>query len=102
MWRNFLHEGIYDEVVDNIEPIIKSYKSYKAGENLIKHLSRPTLYVYVPKGYGIGCDCPWEPEHQCLIIIRNNELLYVGPSECLDAWGDEDDYYCIWNDENEE
>lgn len=75
-WRNFLHEGIYDEVVDNIEPIIKSYKSYKAGENLIKHLSRPTLYVYVPKGYGIGCDCPWDPEHKCLIIIRNNELLY--------------------------
>jgi len=103
MYSEWKEMGIYDEIVDNIEPVMKSYK---VGENLIKYLSRPTLYVYAPQGdgigYGIGCDCTWEPEHQCLIIIRNDELLYVGPSDCLDAWGDEDDYYCIWNDENEE
>ena len=95
--------GIYDEIVNEIEPVMEGYKS---GRNLIEYLSEPTLYVYPPKGdgigYGIECDCPWEPEHQCLIIIRNDELLYVGQSDGLDAWGDEDDYYCIWHDEDTE
>ena len=27
-------------------------------------------------------------------------IMYVGPSEGEDPWGDEDDYYCIWEDED--
>lgn len=101
MYSEWKEMGIYDEIVNEIEPVMEGYKS---GRNLIEYLSEPTLYVYPPKGdgigYGIECDCPWEPEHQCLIIIRNDELLYVGQSDGLDAWGDEDDYYCIWHDED--
>ncbi len=51
-------------------------------------------------GYGIECECPWEPEHQCIILIRNNNVVYVGPSEGNDPWQDENEYYCIWNDED--
>jgi hypothetical protein len=79
---------------------------YKTGKNLIDYLSEPTLYIYAPQGddigYGIECDCPWEPEHQCLILIRNDKLLYVGQSEGLDSWCDEEEYYCIWHDEDME
>lgn len=103
MYEEWKEMGIYDELVNELESVMDAYK---AGKNLIDFLSRPTLYVYPPQGngigYGIECDCPWEPEHQCLIIIRNNELLYVGQSDGLDAWCDEDDYYCIWNDEDAE
>ena len=47
-------------------------------------------------GYGIECDCPWEPEHSCLILVRNEKLLYVGESDSLDPWGEAEDYHCIW------
>jgi hypothetical protein len=101
MYAEWKAMGIYDSIVDEIEPIMEDYKNSK---NLIKYLSKPTLCVYSPKddgiGYGIECDCPWEPEHQCLIIIRNDELLYVGQSDGLDAWNEEEDYYCIWHDES--
>ncbi len=102
MYDEWKAMGIYEEIVEDIEPVMEGYKS---GRNLIEYLSRPTLYVYPPNGdgigYGIECECPWEPEHQCLIIIRNDELLYAGPSDGLDAWGDEEDYYCIWHDNAE-
>ena len=49
-------------------------------------------------GYGIECECPWEPEHQCCILIRNDKVVYVGTSEGLDPWGEEDDYHCVWDD----
>ncbi len=101
MYNEWNCMGIYDEIIDEIETVMEGYKS---GKNLIEYLFQPTLYVYAPQGddigYGIECDCPWEPEHQCLILIRNNELLYVGQSDGLDAWGNEEDYYCIWHDEN--
>lgn len=100
MYAEWKEMGIYDEIVDEIEPVMKGYKS---GKNLIEYLSRPTLYIYSPKGdgigYGIECDCPWEPEHQCLIIIRNDELLYVGQSDGRDAWSNKKDYYCIWDED---
>ena len=47
-------------------------------------------------GYGIECDCSWEPEHSCLILVRNEKLLYVGESDGLDPWGEVEDYHCIW------
>lgn len=94
---------IYGRIVDALEHVMEGYKS---GKKLIEYLSKPTLYVYAPNGdgvgYGIECNCLWEPEHQCLIIIRNSDLLYVGPSCGLDAWGDSEDYYCIWHDADAE
>jgi hypothetical protein len=103
MYDEWKEMGIYEEIVDEIEPVMAGYKT---GKNLIDYLSEPTLYIYAPQGddigYGIECDCPWEPEHQCLILIRNDKLLYVGQSEGLDSWCDEEEYYCIWHDEDME
>ena len=88
---------IYDEIVVEIEPV---KQGYEAGENLLSYLSNPTLRVYPQEmdesGYGIECDCPWEPEHLCLILVRNEKLLYVGESDGLDQWGEVEDYQCIW------
>ena len=95
---------IYDEIAEETEKVAKEYED---GASLITFLSHPRLYVELPEdedfegeiGYCIESDCPWEPEHQCSIIIRGDELKYVGPSEGNTPWDDDDEYYCIWNDE---
>ncbi|MBP3746651.1 MAG: hypothetical protein J6I47_04215 [Ruminococcus sp.] len=60
------------------------------------------MYIDAPEGEGIGycivADCPWELEHQCEIIIRDDTVLYTGPCEVDTPRGDEDDYYCIWEE----
>ena len=77
---------------------------WPSGVALIEFLYKPTMYIYAPKGdeigYCIECECPWEPEHQCNIVIRGDKVLYVGPSEGEDPWGDDEDYYCYWEDED--
>ena len=97
---------IYDDIVVNTE---KSIEAYNSGEQLVSCLSNLRLYVELPEeeydeeiGYCIEADCPWEPEHQCSIIIRGDEVKYVGPSEGNTPWDDDDEYYCIWNDLDEE
>lgn len=98
-WNDF--GDVYGDIAQSLEPVMDGYKG---GTQLIAYLSKPTLYVFPQLkneiGYGLECECPWEPEHQCSIMIRNDKVVYVGPSEGEDPWGDEDDYYCIWNDED--
>lgn len=100
MYNEWREMEIYAEIAQSLEPIMEGYQT---GKYLIQYLSHPTLYVDPQRnddiGYCIECDCPWEPEHQCLMIIRNNDVLYVGPSEGLDPWGKDEDYACIWNEE---
>lgn len=97
-WNNF--GDMYGDIAQSLEPIMDEYKS---GTQLVTYLYKPKLYVFPQLeneiGYGLECECPWEPEYQCSIMIRNDKVVYVGPSEGEDPWGDEDDYYCIWNDE---
>ncbi len=98
MYEEWKAMGIFSDIVKRLEPILEAYKS---GQKLITFLSEPTLFVYPPQdgiGYGIACNCPWEPEHQCLILMRNDSLLYVGQADALDAWEDEDAYHCVWQD----
>lgn len=75
---------------------------YKGKENILEYLSNLHMYVFYPKddriGYNIECDCTWEPEQQCSIIIRENEVLYAGPSEGFNAWSD-GEFFCIWEDQ---
>ena len=96
-WQGF--EDIYGDIAKSLESVMKEYKE---GKSLVSFLYRPTLYVFPQLeneiGYGLECECPWEPEHQCMMLIRNNKVVYVGPSKGNDPWQDEDDYYCIWND----
>ncbi len=85
----------------NIKTAIQDFND---GNSLFKYLTKPTLYIELPEnideiGYVIQTECPWEPEHMCVIIIRENELKYVGPSEGNTPWDDDDEYYCIWNDD---
>lgn len=100
-WGDF--SDIYGDIADSLKPIMDGYNE---GKQLITYLYAPTLYVFPQLeneiGYGVVFECPWEPEHQCSIMIRNDKVVYVGPSEGEDPWGDEDDYYCIWNDTDED
>lgn len=97
-WKDF--GGMYGDIEESLKPVMDGYRQ---GTELVTYLYKPMLYVYPQMeneiGYGIECECPWEPEHQCNILIRNDKVLYVGPSEGLDPWCDESEYYCIWNDE---
>lgn len=103
MYDEWKEMDIYDDIVADTE---KAVEVYNAKESLITCLSRPRLYVELPEdetdveeiGYCIETECPWEPEHQCSIIIRGDEVKYVGPSEGNTPWDDDDEYYCIWND----
>lgn len=100
MYDEWAAMGIYDRIVDSCKDVMEKHDK---GSRMSAFLSRPTLCVYPQKngdvGYGIECDCPWEPEHQCLILIKNDECVYVGPSEMLDPWSDKEDLHCVWNDE---
>ncbi len=106
MYNEWKAMGIYDDIADDTEQTIEAYN---AGKRLITCLSNPCLYVELPEdetnveeiGYCIEADCPWEPEHQCSIIIRSDAVKFVGPSEGNTPWDDDDDYYCIWNDSSE-
>ena len=97
--------GIYEDIAEETD---KAVEAYESGRELFSFLSEPCLYIELPEdgtdeiGYEIVADCPWEPEHQCSIIIRENELKYVGPCEGNTPWDDEDEYYCIWLDEDSE
>ncbi len=103
MYDEWKEMGIYDDIAADTA---KAVEAYEAGKQLLSCLSRPHLYVELPEdeeyagmiGYTIGSDCPWEPEHQCSIIIREDEVVYVGPSEGNTPWDDDDEYYCIWNE----
>ena len=94
--------GIYEDIAEDTE---KAVRAYEAGKDIFSFLKNPVLTVELPEeetddiGYELNADCPWEPEHQCSVIIRENELKYVGPCEGNTPWDDDDEYYCIWLDE---
>ena len=74
MYDEWKSMGTYAEIVDTIEPVMQGYQ---AGKSLLAFLSNPTLCIYPQQGqdtgYGIECDCPWEPEHACLSLIHISE-----------------------------
>lgn len=96
MYDEWAAMGIYEQIVDSLKDV---KEGYAAGRKMSAYLSEPGMIVYPQKngeiGYGIECQCPWEPEHQCLILIRNDECVYVGPSEMLDPW-DEEYLHCVF------
>lgn len=89
---------MYQGIVDSLKPVMDSYES---GEKLSFYLSDPTLIVYAQNegeiGYGIECGCPWEPEHKCLILIRNDDVVYVGSSGGQEPWAAKENLRCIWD-----
>ena len=93
-WGDF---DIYDNIVDSINEKIPERIF---GREILKFISSPRMYIMPPKenipGYNIECDCVWEPEHGLDWIIRGNRTLYVGQSEGLGAWCDDDEYEDIF------
>ena len=99
MYDEWAAMGIFDNIVDSLKPVKEAQSE---GEPLSSFLSNPSLSVQHQKqgevGYGIECECPWEPEHGCLILIRNDECVYVAAFEMVDPWSDEDELFCVWNE----
>ena len=97
--------GIYDDIAEDTD---KAVADFESGGDILKYLTRPYFNVEIPEdgtdeiGYSIVAECPWEPEHQCSIIVRGDQLKYVGPDDGSTPWDDEDQYYCIWLDEETE
>ncbi len=98
MYHEWEEMDIYENIFQALSLVLATYER---KESLLPYLSRPRMYVFQSPndeiGYSIECDCPWEPEHQCQIIIRSDNVLYVGPSEGNTPWDNEDEYYCIWD-----
>lgn len=96
--------GIYDDIAEDTE---KAVEEYESGGDILKYLTKPCLNIEMSEdysdetGYSITAECPWEPEHQCSIIIRGDQLKYVGPDDGNTPWDDDDEYYCIWLDEEQ-
>ncbi len=94
---------IYEDIA---EDSARAARECAAGKDVISLLTSPCLTAELPEddcdeiGYEIDADCPWEPEHQCSMIIRSGEVKYVGPCEGNTPWDDDDEYYCIWLDDN--
>lgn len=90
-WGDFseIYGGIVDKINTEIPEDVR-------GREILKFISNPHIYVVEPTGEGVGCileaDCVWEPEHQLSLIIRDGKVLYVGPSEGLGPWEDEEEY----------
>ncbi|HAP78716.1 MAG TPA: hypothetical protein DCQ78_00720 [Ruminococcus sp.] len=72
-------------------------------KNMLECVYPQTVYIDAPEGYGNGvrleCECDWEEENEGLITItvKDNEVLYVGPSNDLSPF-DELEYF--HDDEN--
>ena len=97
-WAALADFEIYARLAESLKDVREGYEN---GRKLSSYLSGPGMNVYLQQngdvGYGIECECPWEPEHKCLILIRNDECVYVGPSDMLDPW-DEEYLHCVWDD----
>ena len=46
--------------------------------------------------FDIECGCDWEEEHGMEIIIKGDELLYIGEYAGLGPWADKECYECIF------
>ena len=93
-WSDF---DIYDSVVENIKTKMSNMNS---ASDILQHV-KPTMFVVTkPEGseiaYSLEGECVWEPEHGVDIIIKGNQLLYVGPVQCLGPWCDDEEYKCLF------
>jgi len=82
------NESFVEEINEKVPRDVK-------GRDILKYIDSPKVVIWEPKdgiGYTIAGYCEWEPEHGIDIILRDDKLLYVGPSECLGSWASDDEY----------
>ncbi len=87
------HQYMLEEWNEDLVKIINMHvPPTVTGRDILRYIKMPSLYVLPPRGDGIGYIveglCEWEPEHGIAIIIRDNEVLYVGTPESYDPWSD--------------
>lgn len=72
-------------------------------KNMLECIYPQTVYIDAPEGYGKGirleCECDWEEECEGLmtVIIRDDDILYVGQSNDLSPF---DEFEYFRDDEN--
>lgn len=47
--------------------------------------------------YSVDGSCDWEVEHGLQIVVRDDEILYVGNYEGVSIWDEKDNYIDEWN-----
>lgn len=69
-----------------------------SGRAVLQYVEEPKLFIFPPKGAGIGYIiegfCEWETEHGIDIVVLDDKVVYVGPPEGITPWSDESDIYC--------
>ena len=61
-------------------------------KDLLPHIEPSCLTVWPPEGNGVALslelDCDWEDEHGMEWLIRDSEVVYVGPFQGESPWDD--------------
>lgn len=69
-------------------------------EKIMEHVHPLNIFVEKPEvdipAFDIECGCDWEEEHGMEIIIKGDELLYIGEYAGLGPWANEECYECIF------
>ena len=121
----FIHNGVDEqyaesciEHINNLSPSLKNYlteRLYKyydfirrecgdvediLFDDILKHVYPLNISIEKPEepliAYSIECGCDWEEEHGTEIIIKGDELLYVGEFVGLGAWADKECYETVF------
>jgi len=88
--KHFLDEGI--EIPEEIN-----------GLEILSYIHLGDMMISQPKNdkiiaFSMTLNCDWEDEHGMEVIVRNDEILYVGGfNGGYDIWGDKDHFDTEWN-----
>lgn len=92
-YHKFMLEEWNEEFVAEINEKVPCEVS---GRNILKYIENPSIFIFPPEGEGIGYiidgKCEWEPEHGISIILLDNKIIDVGPTEGLTPWSDKDEF----------
>lgn len=92
-YYKFMLEEWNDEFV---KEITEKIPSNIVGRDILRYIEEPIIFIFAPKGDGIGYviegRCEWEPEHGIDIIILDDKLIDVGPAEGLSPWSDNNEF----------
>lgn len=121
----FIHNGVDEqyaesciEHINNLSPSLKNYlteRLYKyydfirrecddvediLFDDVLKYVYPLNISIEKPEepliAYSIECGCDWEEEHGAEIIIKGDELLYVGEFAGLGPWADKECYKTVF------
>lgn len=86
---NYIVESIHQKMPDGANK-----------QTILTHVTPNTFVIGPPEqpipAYSIDCNCVWEPEHGVEIIMRDNDVLYVGQAILIGPWRDDREYQCVF------